>query len=469
MKINAMNQSPKGIEPEDEKVLRFPRVRSTDTGSTSGYLVDSEVKPPAPYCRSIVSTKQRKMAELPLADRVDEHFRTNRLALQDVNGMMRLILDSLGALRYRLQEEETVSHAMINVFGNAVRTIIDDITGYEHIDNESAMKYLFESFPDENKRRDGRNWLPLHWAAAIHNTTTEDIQTIIKERPLAAVKGHMHFMETRTEDQVSDVMPEESAYRGLLPIHLICSLKYPIIPSVQALVRASTKSLMYPDNRGFLPMHWCAYNCAVPDCMKLLIRANPDPCFSVNKKGKLPFQLCAYNRCVDMVDLLYVENPESVHGLDYNGNSPMHDAAKSFNYEVIPKLWAHNNELCRVRNFREQLPIHKAFSYIPNGSTRLIFRHLETIKALLKCNPETASLQDSNDSLPLHLAVFYNSSIDVVREIYNVYPSGALVRDSQGKLPIQYVSNAEVKKLLMKASPPLMKAGLTDSFARFVT
>ena len=42
------------------------------------------------------------------------------------------------------------------------------------------------------------------------------------------------------------------------------------------------------------------------------------------------------------------------------------------------------------------------------------------------------------------------------------------VKDGQGKLPINYVVNADVKRLLLKSSPPLIKAGLTDSFSRFV-
>jgi ankyrin repeat protein len=179
--------------------------------------------------------------------------------------------------------------------------------------------------------------------------------------------------------------------------------------------------------------------------------------------------MAAVNRCIDMLDLLVEENPDCVAALDYNGNSPMHDAAKSFNHEAIHKLFELNDELCRGRNFKEQLPIHKAFGYLAADATRLQFRHLETIRALLKYNPETASLPDANDSLPLHLAVFYHSSIEVCTEIYNVYPSAALVRDAQGKLPIQYVNNAEVKKLLMRSSPPLVKAGITDSFSRFVT
>lgn len=405
------------------------------------------------------------MADLPLDERVDEHFKKINLAFHDVNGMMRHILDSLGALKHRLSEEQTVSQPMISVFGNAAKTLIDHITGYELIDNESAVKFLVEAFPDESKKRDGRSWLPLHWAAALQNTEPEEIRAIIKERPIVAIKGHLNYTRPLNVEEETD----ENSYRGLLPLHLASSLKYPKLANVQTLITTNPKALALPDHRGYLPLHWCAYNCQVPEIMLALLRRDNEACFCPNKRGKLPFQMAAYNRCTELLDILVAENPECVLALDYNGNSPMHDAAKSFNHEAIYKLYEMNNSICRERNFNEQLPIHKAFSHIPAGNTRLQYRHLETIKALLACNPETASLPDASDSLPLHLAVFHNSSIDVVTELYNVYPSAALVRDANGKLPIQYVANAEVKRLLMKSSPPLVKAGITDSFARFVS
>jgi ankyrin repeat protein len=47
----------------------------------------------------------------------------------------------------------------------------------------------------------------------------------------------------------------------------------------------------------------------------------------------LPFQMSAYNRFTDIMDILYKKNPEAVEGLDYNGNTPLHDAVKCFNPE----------------------------------------------------------------------------------------------------------------------------------------
>ena len=351
------------------------------------------------------------MADAPLSERVDAQFRAVGLPLLDVNGMMRHILDCLGALKVRLSEE-IESPALINVFGGAVTAIVNHITEDDLIDSQSAMNLLLETFPDDMKRKDGRSWLPLHWAAALHDTAPSDLLDIIEKRPFNCIKGHLH------PNKIGEFEPGDT-YRGLLPLHFAVAVQHPNIRNVRALIESSPTTPSLPDHRGWLPLHWCAYNCRNLDVMHLLLKHFEDGPFTVNKRGKLPFQLSAYNRYTEIMDTLYSVNPEAVEGMDYNGNTPLHDAVKSFNPEGVEKLFTLKYDLGRVRNFKEQLPIHKGFSYIPEGSTRLHSRQLQTMNALLRMNPETASLPDLNDSLPLHLAVFYNSSFEVVQTIYN--------------------------------------------------
>lgn len=400
--------------------------------------------------------------DTPLSDRVDQQFQAVGLPVHDINGMMRHILDCFGALKVRISEEP-FSPALTTTFGNAVRAFVDHITGYDLIDSESGMKFLMESFPDDSKRRDGRNWLPLHWAAAVHNTEPDHLKAILQERPYAVQKGHMPF------DNSADEEPGVLSYRGMLPLHFAVAVKHPILPNIRALINARPDVMELPDQRGWLPIHWCAYNSRSPETLRLLITKFPDGVYIANKKGKLPFQLSAYNRSTDIMEQLYQQNPEAVEGLDYNGNTPLHDAAKSFNTEGLVKLFNYKYDFARIRNFREQLPMHKAFSFIPADSSRLHSRHLETINTLLRMNPETASLPDMNDSLPLHLAVYHNSSYEVVEALYNVFPSATLVKDNTGRLPVHYCSDLRIKRLLMKTSNPLSKAGMTDSFSRFAT
>lgn len=60
-------------------------------------------------------------------------------------------------------------------------------------------------------------------------------------------------------------------------------------------------------------------------------------------------------------------------------------------------------------------------------------------------------------------------AISTFNGCHAVYPSATLVKDNTGRLPVHYVNDLDVKRLLMKASAPLSRAGITDSFSRFVT
>lgn len=404
------------------------------------------------------------MSEETISDRVHSHFHSVALPAHDMHHLMRHILDCLGALKVRLEEDVEVAPSMLKTFSESCKLILDHVTDFEPIDNESAIKYLVEAFPDEKKRQDGRSWLPVHFAAAVHSTEPEVMKGMIIERPLQLLKGHLHCDIVATEDT-----PLHESYKGMLPIHLIVSLRHPNFTNVQLLVRKAPESLSLPDNRGWLPLHWCAFNNRSMEVMQYLLHSYSDAVFEVNKKGKLPFQLAAFNQYTIMMDLLLAENPEAIDGMDYNGNTPLHDAAKSLNHEAAKKLLALKPDLNRTRNFKEDLAIHRVFSFISKDSHRLQHRQFETIKAILNFNPEVAALPDRNDSLPLHLAVFHHCTYEIVEYIYNIYPSAALVKDNHGKVPIQYVNNAEVKKLLLKSSPPLVRAGITDTFSRFAS
>ena len=85
-------------------------------------------------------------------------------------------------------------------------------------------------------------------------------------------------------------------------------------------------------------------------------------------------------------------------------------------------------------------------------------------------SPETCSLPDKDGNLPLHLAVAYNASYEIIEAVYSVYPSAALIPDGDGNLPASYCDkdNLEVQNLLFSSSKPLKKLGLTSSFAKSI-
>lgn len=133
-------------------------------------------------------------------ERVDSLMQSIGCAALDCNGLMRHILDCLGALKIRIKDDKTVNQSLKNVFRAAAISFLDHITAFDPIDSNSALKHLMEVFPDEVKRRDGRSWLPLHWAAALESTTVEDLRIIVRDRPLVAKMEH-----TRVPGKIVDV------------------------------------------------------------------------------------------------------------------------------------------------------------------------------------------------------------------------------------------------------------------------
>ena len=91
-------------------------------------------------------------AGVPLDQRVDDHLLNLTLGLQDTQGLMRHILDSLGALKVRLENDKVIPSPYVNVFGAAVKCMADHITGFEPFDSQSAIGQLVSSFPDPLKR-----------------------------------------------------------------------------------------------------------------------------------------------------------------------------------------------------------------------------------------------------------------------------------------------------------------------------
>ena len=77
------------------------------------------------------------------------------------------------------------------VFRDACVAICERIGAEFPVDDGTALETLCEVFPDKRKKRDGRSWLPLHWASVL-DTSEADFRAIIKDRPLVPTKHHLH-------------------------------------------------------------------------------------------------------------------------------------------------------------------------------------------------------------------------------------------------------------------------------------
>ncbi|RYH01760.1 hypothetical protein EON65_48170 [archaeon] len=123
-----------------------------------------------------------------LSDRAIKHLQGLGLPMFETQGLMRHILDCLGTLKVRLEEDSVVAPHLLTIFTDSLKIFADHLSGFDPIDSESGVKYLVQAFPDDNKRRDGRAWLPVHLAAANHNVDPEVLEAVVKERPMHLLK-----------------------------------------------------------------------------------------------------------------------------------------------------------------------------------------------------------------------------------------------------------------------------------------
>ena len=307
-------------------------------------------------------------------------------------------------------------------------------------------------------------------------TDNNHLKKIAKERPIVAKMEHtkagsgansIPSTSPLTKNGITG-LSKVATDVGLLPLHIAASLRYPRVENITTLLEIYPDGVKVQERRGWIPLHYCAFNCRSIEVMKLLIQKYPKSPFRTNAKGQLPFQLAMANRMVDIIYHLYEENNLAVEAMDYKGNTPCHMGAKSFNPGGLKLLLRLCPQIAVVRNNSVQLPIHNIFQNLPYGP-RMRARQLETIKVLLEDSPETAAMKDNKGHLPLHLATYYNTPIECIEALYNAYPSAALIRDGDGKLPVNYAQSPEIQKLLLKGSPPLLKVGIQGSFAEFTS
>jgi ankyrin repeat protein len=323
--------------------------------------------------------------ERNLEERVDMHFRDSGVASLDCVGMMRHILDSLGALRIRSKSVEVPMHVR-RTFNYAVLKFMEEIVDKDHEDT-SAVGYLMDVFPDERKRGDGRNWLPLHWAAATESTTEADFTSTVREHP--AVTNYDHSKSVQDIEKPSN--DKKSMYSvgeytvintdGLLPLHLLVAQRRPALTNVLTLLGSNKFTVAVADGRGWLPIHWCASNCVDVDISRLLVDEYLHSLAVTTTRGQLPFQLAARNRNVDVLRYLYHMHPDALQSIDLDGNSALHDAATYFNPGSAAALLNIKPDMGLSKNFLDQLPVHCLFRIIPNHK-RIRQRQLETLRVV---------------------------------------------------------------------------------------
>jgi ankyrin repeat protein len=355
-------------------------------------------------------------SEAHIDDRVDHFLNNLQISTTDCHGLMRHVLDCLGALRVRAKVDHRMTPAIREVFKSACNKFLDAVVQEQDETHEdgSAIHLLMNVFPDERKRRDGRGWLPLHWAASLDDCDEEHMKSVARERPLNASSTHESTANAvLTLEQQAGVEPIARG-TGLLPLHFICSLKHPRLTNIKTILSLYPDAVKIPEEaKKWLPLHFAAYNCMSQEAIRFLLDVHLPAIYAPTSRGQLPFLLAMHNNRAEILDEILDPNPDALDGCDLKGNTAAHYAARNCNPEAAKRIIRLHPEIAAMKNFNDELPIHKAFVFINSENKRSRWRQLELLRILLDENPETVSPVDKDGNLPLHLAVGFNASFEV--------------------------------------------------------
>lgn len=133
---------------------------------------------------------------------------------------------------------------------------------------------------------------------------------------------------------------------------------------------------------------------------------------------------------------LLAKNPSLVNGTDVEGNNALHIVCmrSKTSLDVIKILVSANPDVCRQPNLYDgSLPLHLAILF-----------HLspEVIHYLLDKNPRAVQRPDKLGNLPLHLACTAKAPFEVVIPILQTWPMAAQRLNLEGKCPLHCACTA---------------------------
>lgn len=323
-------------------------------------------------------------------------------------------------------------------------------------DGEPPVAVIVEDDGIDDEDDDGVEWLQLERRnGALRGRNAENISPLLFEMVKAGctctsvLSGWMQEEGcNKTVAQCTET-PDQAFYSsphsGRTPLHEAC-LRNACTHVVTALLNANPIGAMERDHSGNYPLHllFVAYGfvsveemdnivgqilavnpshmavavngdgstplhmaCSAPETMidpSILVRilsANPACATTLNNRFQTPLSLyCKQAQASSSVARVLLDaQPETIHQVDHDGFTPLHDAASNLNDELVCFLLERNPDLARQRNREGRTPLHLMCLAHPRE------RHLDALQALIRAAPEAVSMGDNvAQRTPLHIA-----------------------------------------------------------------
>ena len=269
------------------------------------------------------------------------------------------------------------------------------------------LNLLIDEHPEAVRHADNYGRLPIHLACEWRSA--EFCQVLINAAPdsVRSVDNDgwttlHHFL--CCNDQVDDtagmqvlsllieMCPEAVRHannQGSLPLHYLCDdnqiCDTVAVQVLNLLIDEYPEAASHANNNGYLPIHIAAHELRSPEFCRVLIEAYPGSVSMPDSKGELPLFKACSRGSLATVEYLYHQYPGAID----------HATTSEF--------------------YRGRYPIHAAISRYDSATA------LKVVQFLLNCDPNQKLIQHQEKSL-LHYAMRYNSSIQIIKVVYDAHP-----------------------------------------------
>jgi ankyrin repeat protein len=318
-----------------------------------------------------------------------------------------------------------------------------------------VIKYIYSLDPQAISTKNRLGMLPIHCASKFCNI---NIIKFLLDKYADAVKELDRFIS--------------------LPIHT--AIRYNTPDVIKLLIDMFKEGLKQPDKRQNIPLHYVSQNDSCIEVLKILLNEYSDGCKIANTDGELPLHYSIKDgSSIDLIMILIDTYPDSLNIFTRNGHIPLYYVIDYYySFELLNLILNKHRE--KMIPIIDTSIIHLAISkklsievikllyeqFLQNEVNNINNLHcaitshssIDVVEYVINKNPESVAIPDSNGNLPLHYSI---NNIEIMRVLLSIYPDAAKIKNNYEFLPIHlaldYNVSSNIIIMLIEAYPDCIK------------
>jgi ankyrin repeat protein len=317
-----------------------------------------------------------------------------------------------------------------------------------------------------------------HLTAFSHYTTMNTLETAAND-----ICRALYSSDWDRVDIIIDSVPEKdwplpnvTFHAGQSTLHVAAEFNAPLYLLATLVQVFGIEALSITDKFGNTPLHYMALSATSLHALELIARAHPPAMVARNRSFQTPLdylfrrggeddEVSASFASIALISLLEIY-PEAIHDSDRDGQTLLHRCLQDVEdtdtlTNIIHTLLAAKTDLTEMADASGMIGLHEA-SKLDNGG--------EVVKLLLLHTPQLLwSAQNNIGRTALHIAIFWNATVDVVLALVTACPELVQIRDYSNKTPMEYFVTYHIFKdrtdnaLCVSYFRHLQEWGLDDS------